>query len=324
MVSFGLRFDFRNPAFANTSMADRYAAALDMAEWADRLGCTSISVSEHHGSPDGYIPSPLVMLGGMASRTVNTRFVIAALIVPFHDPLRIAEDLIVLDHMSKGRVDVIAAGGYVHEEFALFGVPMKERPRRVTEAVETLKAAFGGEPFAYRGRTVRITPAPYRPGGPAVLMGGSSEAAARRAARIADGFVPSTPAVWEFYRSEMQQLGKGDPGPCPFPPTKVTVLAHDVEQAWAEHAPYFLHETNSYGTWKAQDDVDSPYRTFDEIASLRQSDLYEVLTPAQLVEQLRASEQPHANFHPLCGGVPPGLAWKTLNLFENEVLPALR
>ena len=175
-VLFGIRFDFRNPAFAGTTPAERYAAALDMAEWADDLGCVSIAVSEHHGSPDGYLPSPLPMLAAMAARTTNVRFMVAALIAPFHDPLRLAEDLIVLDHLSAGRVDVVVAGGYVREEFAMFGVPMSERGARVTETVATLKAAFTGEPFEFRGRTVHVTPAPYRPGGPA----SSSAAAASR------------------------------------------------------------------------------------------------------------------------------------------------
>src|SRR3954447_21532757 len=123
---FSLRFDFRNPDIARTSMADRYAAALDMAEWADRLGCMSIVVSEHHGSPDGYLPSPLTMLAAMAARTTNVRFMVAALIAPFYEPIRLAEDMVVLDHLSKGRVDLIVAGGYVREEFAMYGVPMNE------------------------------------------------------------------------------------------------------------------------------------------------------------------------------------------------------
>ena len=160
-MHFGFRFDFRNPDIAETTMADRYAAALDMVEWADALGCSTIGVSEHHGSPDGYLPSPIPMLAAMAARTSNVRFIIAALIAPFHDPLRLAEDLIVLDNLSRGRVDLIVAGGYVHEEFAMFDVPMKERGRRVTEAVAVLRAAFSGQPFEYHGRTVHITPAPF-------------------------------------------------------------------------------------------------------------------------------------------------------------------
>src|ERR1700690_970258 len=83
---FALRFDFRNPGFANTAMAERYSAALDMAEWADRLGCVSIAVSEHHGSPDGYLPSPIPMLAAMAARTTDGGFLGAARFAPAHHP----------------------------------------------------------------------------------------------------------------------------------------------------------------------------------------------------------------------------------------------
>ena len=68
MSLFGLRFDFRNPDFAGTDMTERYRAALDMAEWADRLGFVTIVLSEHHGSPDGYLPSPVAMAAAMAAR----------------------------------------------------------------------------------------------------------------------------------------------------------------------------------------------------------------------------------------------------------------
>jgi alkanesulfonate monooxygenase SsuD/methylene tetrahydromethanopterin reductase-like flavin-dependent oxidoreductase (luciferase family) len=321
-VLFGLRFDFRNPAFAGTTCAERYAAALDMAEWADRLGCVSIAASEHHGSPDGYLPSPLPMLAAMAARTTNVRFMVAALIAPFYDPLRLAEDMVVLDHLSRGRVDLIVAGGYVREEFAMYGVPMSERGMRVTETVATLRAAFTGQPFEFRGRTVQVTPAPYRPGGPSIMLGGSSKPAARRAARIADGFIPSVPEVWDFYRDEVQQLGRPDPGPSPVGENRTVALAADVETGWQQMAPFFLHETNAYGAWQAQDDIASPYRTVDDIDQLRARGQYSVLTPDEFVVELEAAPFPFAMFHPLCGGIPPELAWSSLRLFENEVLPA--
>jgi alkanesulfonate monooxygenase SsuD/methylene tetrahydromethanopterin reductase-like flavin-dependent oxidoreductase (luciferase family) len=319
---FGLRFDFRNPELAATTMADRYAAALDMAEWADGLGCVSIAVSEHHGSADGYLPSPLPMLAAMAARTTNVRFMVAALIAPFHDPLRLAEDMIVLDNLSRGRVDLIVAGGYVREEFDMFGVPMNERARRVTETVATLKAALTGEPFEYRGRTVRITPEPYRTGGPTIALGGSSEPAARRAARIADGFIPSVPEVWDFYRDEVQKLGRPDPGPSPVGENTVVALAEDPDEGWAQVAPFFLHETNAYGAWQAQDGVSSPYRTVGDVDELRATGWYRVLTPKEFVTEQQAAPFPFAMFHPLCGGMPADLAWSSLHLFEREVLPA--
>jgi alkanesulfonate monooxygenase SsuD/methylene tetrahydromethanopterin reductase-like flavin-dependent oxidoreductase (luciferase family) len=321
---FTLRFDFRNPDFAGTSMADRYAAALDMAEWADRLGCASIIVSEHHGSADGYLPSPIPMVAAMAARTAKVRFLIAALIAPFHDPLRLAEDLLVLDNLSRGRVDLVVAGGYVHEEFAMFGVPMQERGRRVAEAVATLKAAFSGKPFGFRGRTVHLTPPPFRTGGPSIALGGSSEPAARRAARIADGFVPSVPEVWEFYRDEVQKLGRPDPGPSPVGATRVVALAEDSDTGWEQMAPYFLHETNAYGIWQAQDDVAAPYRVRADADALRETGQYRVLAPARLVSELAAAPFPFALLHPLCGGMPIELAWSSLRLFEREVLPAFR
>jgi alkanesulfonate monooxygenase SsuD/methylene tetrahydromethanopterin reductase-like flavin-dependent oxidoreductase (luciferase family) len=321
-VFFGLRFDFRNPPFAETSMADRYTAALDMAQWADGLGCVALTVSEHHGSPDGYLPSPLPMLAAMATKTTNARLMVAALIAPFHDPLRLAEDLAVLDQLSKGRVDVIVAAGYVPQEFEMFDVPIGERARRVTETIETLRAAFTGEPFDFRGRRVQVTPAPYSPTGPTLLLGGSSEPAARRAARIADGFIPSVPEVWEFYRDEVQQLGRPDPGPSPVGSARTVALAEDVEAGWRQMAPYFLHETNAYGAWLAAGESAGPYRPIADVDELRASGQYAVLTPEQFVDELKSAPVPFAQLHPMCGGIPPELAWSSLRLFEREVLPA--
>jgi alkanesulfonate monooxygenase SsuD/methylene tetrahydromethanopterin reductase-like flavin-dependent oxidoreductase (luciferase family) len=321
---FGLRYDFRNPAFAGTSMADRYEAALDMAAWADTLGCAAILVSEHHGSEDGYLPSPVPMLAAMAARTKDVRFSIAALIAPFHDPLRLAEDMVVLDNLSRGRVDMIVAGGYVHEEFAMFDVAMNERGKRVTEAVLTLKAAFSGEPFEFRGRRVQVTPAPFRTGGPAVMLGGSSKPAAERAARIADGFIPTDPEVWQYYVDEVVQLGRPDPGPCPVDSTVTVALAEDAEAGWEQMAPYFMHEMNAYGAWQAQDDLANPYRTVADLDELRASGSYRVITPAEMIEEQKASTFPFVMFHPLCGGMPIDLAWSSLKLLEEAVLPAFR
>ncbi len=319
---FGMRFDFRNPDIAGTTMADRYTAALDIVEWADGLGCVSIAVSEHHGSADGYLPSPLPMVAAMAARTKNVRFMVAALIAPFHDPIRLAEDMVVLDNLSRGRVDLIVAGGYVREEFAMFDVPMSSRAARVTETMATLRAAFTGKPFEYRGRTVHVTPAPFRPGGPALMLGGSSEPAARRAARIADGFIPSVPEVWDFYRDEVQQLGRPDPGPSPVGANQIVALAADPEKGWEQMAPFFLHETNAYGTWQAQDNTNSPYRTVSDVDALRKTNQYRVLTPDQFVEEQKVAPFAFAMFHPLCGGMPPDVAWESMRLFETEVLPA--
>ena len=318
-LPFAMRFDFRNPAFAGTSFADRYQASLDMAAWADRLGCLAVTVSEHHGSPDGYLPSPLPMVAAMAAKTTHVRFAVAALVAPFYDPIRLSEDMVVLDHLSRGRVDLIVAGGYVPDEFEMYGIPLSERGARVTEVVQTLKAAFGGEPFTYRGRTVHITPPPYRSGGPSVVLGGSSEPAARRAARIADGFLPSVPEVWEFYVDELRLLDKADPGPCPVSTTPTVFLSIEPERAWEQVAPFFLHETNAYGAWLEKGDGAGPYRSVGNLDELRATGSYEVLTPEDYVERLHLMAVPFALLHPLCGGLTP-----ELGLVEPRALRAGR
>jgi hypothetical protein len=130
------------------------------------------------------------------------------------------------------------------------------------------------------------------------------------------------PEVWDFYRDEVQRLGRPDPGPSPVGDNRTVALAEDADAGWDRMSPYFLHETNAYGAWQAQDDIASPYRVVADADALRASGRYAVLTPDAFVEELRAAPFPFAMFHPLCGGIPPELAWSSLRLFEARVLPA--
>jgi alkanesulfonate monooxygenase SsuD/methylene tetrahydromethanopterin reductase-like flavin-dependent oxidoreductase (luciferase family) len=318
---FGVRFDFRNPALAGVTMADRYAAALDMCEWAEEHGALFIGLSEHHGSDDGYLPSALAMAAAMAARTSTVRIGIYALVAPFHDPIRLAEDIAVVDLISGGRLDITIAGGYLPSEFEMFGVGLSERPARVREAVETLRAAWTGEPFEFRDRTVQVRPTPAQPGGPKIVLGGSSEGAARRAARIADGFLPSEPGCWQHYRDECIKLGKPDPGDGMTGQGDVVTLAEDPEAAWAELGPYFLHETNAYGAWQATAEVEATYRPMADLAALRESGQYRILRPDEYAAELApAGDAAFVALHPMVGGIPPELAWRHLHLFESTFL----
>src|ERR1700742_1000908 len=121
-----LHFDMRAPSFG--APADRlYAAALEMATFADEMGITRIGLMEHHGSEDGYLPSPFVMGGAIAARTKNCRLNLGAIILPLHDPVQVAEQIAVLDLLSGGRLQVIVAAGYVPSEFALFKASLHDR-----------------------------------------------------------------------------------------------------------------------------------------------------------------------------------------------------
>jgi len=318
-----LRYDMRAPGFGAPPAA-LYAAALEQAAFGDAQGFDAVQLSEHHGSDDGYLPSPLVLAAAIAGRTARIRLEIAALILPLHDPLRVAEDVAVLDLASGGRVELVIGAGYVPAEFAMFERALADRPRLVEEGIRALERAWTGEPFEYRGRTVRVTPRPLQRPRPPLALGGSSPAAARRAARLADRFVPALPSLWKPYREERQRLG------LPVPPTgRVGPLflhvAEDPDAAWARIAPHALHEANAYGRWMADTGTAGPYREMADAAALRASGMYRVVTPDECAA-LASELGPNGTLllHPLMGGLPPELGWASLELFAARVLPRIR
>ena len=116
-----LRFDMRAPE-SGAPIVDLYQAAVDMAEWGETNGCLAALISEHHTSPDGYLPSPLLLATAIAARTTTLPIIIGALLLNFYDPVKVAEDMIVLDIVSRGRVSYVIGLGYRPEEYDMFGV----------------------------------------------------------------------------------------------------------------------------------------------------------------------------------------------------------
>lgn len=319
-----LSFDLRRPAFAKASHADLAGTMLDICEWADRLGFDLVYFGEHHAAEDGYLPSPLAASAAVAGRTRRIRFR-PILLAPLYHPLRLAEDIAVVDLLSGGRISPVFAAGYRPPEFEMFGVGLGERRRRVTEAVEVCKQAWRGEPFEFEGRTVTVTPTPVQNPRPPILMGGAAEATARRAAHIADGFEPAEPRFWEFFREEARTLGT-DPGPwVPRGPTFL-YLTHDPDAAWADVGPNLLHAANSYARWIAESAQSSSvwYPPISSIAELRAGGAYQIVTPEECLAIARSlGPDGHLILRPLFGGTEPDAAWTSLDLFEAEVLPHL-
>jgi alkanesulfonate monooxygenase SsuD/methylene tetrahydromethanopterin reductase-like flavin-dependent oxidoreductase (luciferase family) len=322
MTKLTMRFDMRCPDLYRTPEA-LYSAALEMAEWADGQGFEEIMLSEHHGVEDGYLPSPLLFAAALAARTKKVRLRVSALVLPLHDPVRIAEDVAVLDNVSGGRVELVIAGGFVPSEFEMFGPSLADRGKRVEEGIDVLKRAWTGEPFEYRGRAVLVTPRPVQRPRPPILLGGSAEVSARRAARVADGFVPIVPNLYKIYLAECSKLGVT---PCenrvPGPP--FLHLAEDPDEAWAKITPHALHETNSYASWYAQTGVVGPYQPTRDAGVLRASGLYQVLTPEECIALAESLGRDGWLFiHPLMGGLDPDVSWESLELLASKVLPQL-
>ncbi len=104
-------FDMRVPDFG-APPSEVYNAALEMAVYADENGIDKVDYQEHHQSEDGYIPTPFLMASAAAARTKRIAIVLGAVILPLHDPVKVAEQIAVVDLISNGRVITVLAGGY--------------------------------------------------------------------------------------------------------------------------------------------------------------------------------------------------------------------
>jgi alkanesulfonate monooxygenase SsuD/methylene tetrahydromethanopterin reductase-like flavin-dependent oxidoreductase (luciferase family) len=321
-----VRFNCVQPGLDPVEMSARYRAFVDMAGYADEHGFNMLSLEEHHGAENGWSPSPLVMAGLVFGRTQNLAVSISALLVPLHDPLRIAEDIAVLDLASGGRLTVIAGIGYRPEEYAAHGKDWASRGALQDEAIDAMLRAWTGEPFEYRDTTVRVTPRPLTQPHPTLLLGGTSKVAARRAARFGLPFFPAAhlPDLEAYYYEQCAE--HGTEGFCMMPgaSTVMTHVADDPERAWSELGQYFFNEAFTYSAWQQPGQTSAVHSYAGDVDALRAEGIYEVVSPAELVERLRAQGAAAAcNLHPLVGGMPIDEAWSSLRLYVEEVLPAL-
>jgi alkanesulfonate monooxygenase SsuD/methylene tetrahydromethanopterin reductase-like flavin-dependent oxidoreductase (luciferase family) len=321
MVELTLHFDFRAPDIGPPP-AELYRTAVDMAAWGDAQGFDRVVISSHHGCEDNYGSAPLIEATAVALRTKAIR-IQPVVTLTLYDPLHLAEDVAVLDLLSGGRIDLVVAAGYRPSEFAMFGRSMSQRAALMEEGVPALRRAWTGEPFEFRGETVLVTPRPLQAGGPRIIMTGDTRAAAERAARLGDDYMPMTGGTSrDDYVSACAALGK-TPAPASRQPSWMFLwVTLDPDRAWRQLAPHLLHVTNSYGEWMAEAGTTAVYRPATEIDDLRASGTFRIVTPEQCIEL--AQEVDSLMFDPLFGGIPPELAWEALELAAKTVFPALR
>lgn len=303
---------------------ERYRTALEMASYADAHGVTAIGCEEHHLAATGWLPAPLLMAAAVAGCTSNIRISVGALLVPLYHPVRLAEDIAVLDQLSAGRVSFVAGIGYRPAEYQAAGKDFRQRGRLMDESLTVLLKAWGDEPFDFDGRLVDVTPKPYTKPHPVLFIGGMSVAAARRAARFGLPFSPPMPMpdIEAVYLAELERHGKQGFVFSPQHGNTVTQLSTDPERSWARCGGYFLHEAVEYSSWAVPTVPRPNERPAGTIAELRAAGHVEVLTPEELVAQCRAGRT-GVTLHPLIGGLPLDEGWESLRLLVEKVLPAL-
>ncbi len=304
----------------------RHREMLEMCRYADTHGFSGISLEEHHGAPNGWSSSPLVIAGLIFGASQNLQITISALLVPLHDPLRIAEDIAVLDLASGGRLVVIAGLGYRPEEYAALGKDWASRGALMDEAITVMRQAWTGRPFEYRGTTVQVTPAPQSSPHPILMLGGTSKIAARRAARFGLPFFAAddVPGLREYYGEQCAANGTGGFFMAPSADTAMVHVAENPDQAWADLGHHFLHEAQVYASWQTPDIASAAHSHATSIDELRAEGKYQILTPQQCIDRCRGQGPFDALvLHPLCGGMPVEAGWSSIRLVAEAVLPEL-
>lgn len=286
-VRFGLWYDFRNPGPQAPAFEDFYEAILDQIVAGEAMGFGSVWLTEHHFVDDGYTPSPLVLAAAIGARTRSMRIGTNLMILPLHDPVRIAEDAATLAILTRGRFDLGVAIGYREEEFEAFGRSLRHRPSLVEESVEIIRRAWRGEALNFEGKRhsygdVRVTPVPATP--PRLFIGGMAEPAIDRVARIGDGLLSTGGIGHDLYLQALRNQGR-DPAQGRIVAGNWAIIAEDPAAEAERLGPYILHQTNQYIRWGAFGPPESTPQ-FEDAHSAIENGLYELWTAEDAVRHL--------------------------------------
>lgn len=171
------------------SHPDVYSETLEQVKLAEEMNFDSVWLSEHHFMPDGYCPSVLAAAAAMAAVTKKIKIGTATLILPLHNPVRVAEDAAIVDNISNGRLILGVALGYRSEEFDGFGIPIKQRTSRLEEGIEVIVKSWTQDNFSYAGKrykfgNLHVTPKPVQKPHIPIYIGAIEEPAIKRAGRL--------------------------------------------------------------------------------------------------------------------------------------------
>lgn len=151
-MKFGLFTVFDNYSDRNPRTAEQLLyEILDQTEFADTLGFDSVWYAEHHFSEYGILTSPHMLITAAAHRTKRIRLGVSIVSLPFHNPIRVAEDYALADVFCNGRLNLGLGSGYLPHEFAGFNVDGKDKAHRFNDALAVIEKAWTGEVFSHQG-----------------------------------------------------------------------------------------------------------------------------------------------------------------------------
>jgi alkanesulfonate monooxygenase SsuD/methylene tetrahydromethanopterin reductase-like flavin-dependent oxidoreductase (luciferase family) len=309
-----LRFNFASPQGDPRTQGELICAALELAQWGESRGVLTVSVDEHHATGHGWSSNPILAAGMFLARTSKLIVSVDCALGPLWNPVRLAEDIALVDTMSRGRLHTTVGLGYRTVEYDAIGVDFDQRGRLMDGLIERMLSVWSDT-----GSYTRPHPPLY--------IGGGARVTARRAARfrLPLSLADHLPDVAAYYRELSNDAGTAPLVIMPGPINRGMIYLHEhPDQAWAELGDHILWEAVTYGRW-SKDQRSLMHlpgvQTLDEV---RDSGRYRFLTPDQLIAEVRdADDYGPLVLHPLVGGMPVDEAWKSVQLLVDRVLPAL-
>ena len=312
-----------------------YKEALEEVTRAEELGFDSVWMEEHHSVTNHYWPSPLTVLAGFATRTSRMTLGTDIIVAAFHHPVRLAEDVAMLDAISNGRFVLGIAIGYKPDEFALYGVDLEKRGARFEEQLAIMKGLWTQERVQFKGNYYtlegRLEPKPVQKPHPPVWIGGWGDITLRRAATLADNWIPGPTADLERLLAGKKQflerrLAAGLPAPTEWPLTRDVIVADTDKRAreLAEEHIMVAYRREYAGGWR-HPFIDASIAT--DLDKLME-DRFIIGGPEQCVERIRRFVEQYGMTHLICRmffpGMPHAHIMRELELLAKEVMPAFR
>ncbi len=327
----GVAHDFRCPAGSPYTMADVYAQTMEQIALVDRLGLDLVWFSEHHFVDDGYLPNFVPVAAAAAAVTSHVRISTDIALAPFAHPLRLAEDMGILDQLSGGRMELGLGLGYAPHEFAAFGMPRSHRVSYTEECAEILRLAWTGERFSFSGKRwhfddVRVTPQPVQPGGPPLWMASTSPASVARAVRFDTHLLPQGPraVVLDPWREQMRAAGR-DPDRYRVGIIRSCLVTDDPDRDWPPVRAAERYRMKVYGGF-----ADAAGLGGQEMFKSEERIAQRIIigNVAQCVDELSTFILEYGITDVVTWGAAPGLApaasTPSIERFAREVVPAVR
>jgi probable F420-dependent oxidoreductase len=343
-MNFGLLFPFRNPEWNRVPFEALYRDHIRLAVEAEDLGYDTIWLTEHHFVDDGYSPSLLPIAAAIASRTSRIRIGTFVLLLPLHNPLRVAEDAATVDIISSGRLDFGVGQGYRVQEFLGFNVPRKERGERLEEGIEAIRRLWTEDRVTFRGRFynfsgVTLSPKPVQKPHPPIWIAARGPRSIDRAARLGYHLAGTGgPDQQQIFDAALRRHGR-NPDDYSIAQLRAVFVAETRQKAWDAAERGLHHMLRCYGEWFAEaKDLAGDDRFgagIPPVGELRHADTAKLFgeplivgTPddaiAMIEEYRRRTRMTHLCMATVLPGVDPKAIGESLRLISKEVLPHFR